>query len=133
VHIKDYPGSNLSPLLSHFFEDIIQSEEPEIAFHLLSHGIVILRIASPWMLSAFVTHLGAEEVLLLWDNIVKYNSVLPLAVAAAAVISFRREALLKTKCAHEIFDTLEDLSSFPVVSIMKDFQSGFSTNIPSKL
>lgn len=133
VHIKDYPGSNLSPLLSHFFEDIIQSEEPEIAFHLLSHGIVILRIASPWMLSAFVTHLGAEEVLLLWDNIVKYNSVLPLAVAAAAVISFRREALLKTKCDHEIFDTLEDLSSFPVVSIMKDFQSGFSTNIPSKL
>jgi hypothetical protein len=85
------------------------------------------------MLSAFVTHLGAEEVLLLWDNIVKYNSVLPLAVAAAAVISFRREALLKTKCDHEIFDTLEDLSSFPVVSIMKDFQSGFSTNIPSKL
>ena len=66
-------------------------------------------------------HLDVEEVLLLWDEIIGFGSTLPLAVAAAAIMSFRRASLLKTESNSEVTEALADLSSFPAVSVTEDF------------
>lgn len=118
---KDGQGPLLSSSLSNSFEDIIQNIEPEVVFHLTSQGMTMLGIAMPWMLGAFVTHLDVEEVLLLWDEIIGFGSTQPLAVAAAAIMSFRRASLLKTESYSEVTEALADLSSFPAVSVTEDF------------
>ena len=46
-------------------------------------------LALPWLTSAFVGALPPEQVLLLWDRIIGLDSLLPLAVFAAAAIVFR--------------------------------------------
>ena len=121
VPIKDGQGPSLSSSLSNSFEDIIQNIEPEVVFHITSKGMTMLGIAMPWMLGAFVAHLDVEEVLLLWDEIIGFGSTLPLAVAAAAIMSFRRASLLKTGSNSELTEALADLSSFPAVSVTEDF------------
>ena len=121
VPIKDGQGPLLSSSLSNSFEDIIQNIEPELVFHITSQGMTMLGVAMPWMLGAFVTHLDVEEVLLLWDEIIGFGSTLPLAVAAAAIMSFRRASLLKTESNSEVTEALADLSSFPAVSVTEDF------------
>jgi hypothetical protein len=40
-------------------------------------------------MSAFVGHLSPSETLLLWDRIIGFDSLLPLPVLAAAVMTFR--------------------------------------------
>jgi hypothetical protein len=40
-------------------------------------------------MSAFVGQLSPAETLLLWDRIIGFDSLLPLSVLAAAVMTFR--------------------------------------------
>lgn len=90
------------PALCRAFEDMLHAAEPEVCFYLLQLGVPALRLAAPWMIHAFVRHFEVEQVLLLWDRVIGYDSVLPLAIAAAAVIAFRRDALLAATCAAEV-------------------------------
>ena len=73
------------------------------------------------MLGGFATHLEVEQVLLLWDRVIGFDSVLPLAVAAAAVVAFRRDALLAATTAEEVRETMEDLSQIQIVPLMQEF------------
>jgi hypothetical protein len=56
------------------------------------------------MIHAFVRHLEVEQVLLLWDRVIGYDSVLPLAIAAAAIIAFRRDTLLAASTKGEVLE-----------------------------
>ena len=109
------------PGLFRAFEDMLQSAQPEVCFHLLQLGVPALRLAAPWMIHAFVRHLEVEQVLLLWDRVIGYDSVLPLAIAAAAVIAFRRDALLAASSAVEVAEVMQDFSQIQVVPLMQDF------------
>ena len=42
-------------------------------------------------MTAFAGHLAVGEVLLLWDRIIGFDSLLPLPLLAVAVIAFRRQ------------------------------------------
>lgn len=57
--------------------------------HLHKLGVPVSSLALPWITSAFVGYLGVEEVLLLWDRVVGLDSLLPVALLAAAVVCFR--------------------------------------------
>lgn len=59
--------------------------------HLHRLGIPITAVALPWILRAFVGFLPVEEVLLLWDRVIGLDSLLPVALLAAAVLCFRRQ------------------------------------------
>mmetsp|Transcript_15557 Transcript_15557/g.38189 ORF Transcript_15557/g.38189 Transcript_15557/m.38189 type:complete len:246 (-) Transcript_15557:819-1556(-) len=109
------------PALCCAFESMLQRAQPGLCFHLLRLGVPALRLAAPWMIHAFVRHLEVEQVLLLWDRVIGYDSLLPLAVAAAAVIAFRREALLAASSPAEVAEAMEDLSQIQVVPLMQHF------------
>ncbi len=57
--------------------------------HLHRLGVPCASIALPWISRAFVGYLAVEEVLLLWDRVVGLDSLLPVALLAAAVLCFR--------------------------------------------
>jgi hypothetical protein len=47
--------------------------------------------------------------------------VLPIAVAAAAVIAFRKDALMRAASAEEAREAVEDLSSLQIVPLLQAF------------
>jgi hypothetical protein len=67
----------------------LQDVDPEVYSHLARLGPSPLDLAFPWIMSAFVGHLSPSETLLLWDRIIGFDSLLPLPVLAAAVMTFR--------------------------------------------
>ena len=69
----------------------IQEGEAEVADHLKAVGCPPLQLALPWIMTAFAGHLAVGEVLLLWDRIIGFDSLLPLPLLAVAVIAFRRQ------------------------------------------
>ena len=103
------------------FEDLAQRHEPALCFHLLSINAPAATLASAWIVHAFARHLDATQTLLLWDRIVGYDSVLPIAVAAAAVIAFRKDALMRAASAEEAREAVEDLSSLQIVPLLQAF------------
>ena len=117
---ETFPNPML-PGLCRAFEDMIHRAEPEVCFRLLRVGCPALTLAAPWMLGGFATHLEVEQVLLLWDRVIGFDSVLPLSVAAAAVVAFRRDALLAATTAEEVRETMEDLSQIQIVPLMQEF------------
>lgn len=78
-----------------------------------------LRIAMPWMLHAFATFLEVEQVLLLWDRIIGFDSLELLPVLAAAVFGFRRQALLASQSASEVESILGDLKALQSVPLLQ--------------
>jgi hypothetical protein len=62
-----------------------------VAEHLKAVGCPPLQLALPWIMTAFAGHLAVGEVLLLWDRVIGFDSLLPLPLLAVAVIAFRRQ------------------------------------------
>lgn len=60
-----------------------------------------------------------QELLHLWDRIIGYDSLLPVAVLAVAVVVFRRELVLATHNVDDLMDTMEDLSQLKVVPLLQ--------------
>ena len=56
-----------------------------------------LRLAFKWLIRAFSGYLSSEQVLLLWDRVLAYNSMDILAVLAVAIFSFRRSNLVQVQ------------------------------------
>jgi hypothetical protein len=77
------------------FENLVKEADSELFFH-ISHnlGSHPLDIVFKWILYAFVGVLDAEQVLLMWDRMIGFNSVDVIAVTAAALLTYRRRAVL---------------------------------------
>ncbi len=67
-----------------------------MAEHLKAVGCPPLQLALPWIMTAFAGHLAVGEVLLLWDRVIGFDSLLPLPLLAVAVIAFRRQVRCQT-------------------------------------
>ncbi|KAJ3312998.1 hypothetical protein HDV04_002480 [Boothiomyces sp. JEL0838] len=61
-----------------------------------------LEIAFKWILYAFVGILDCDQVLLLWDRIIGYDSLDILSLTAVAIFDFRRDFLLNCKSRSEV-------------------------------
>uniref|UniRef100_A0A1I8GU85 Rab-GAP TBC domain-containing protein n=1 Tax=Macrostomum lignano TaxID=282301 RepID=A0A1I8GU85_9PLAT len=107
--ISSEPDSILG--LCALFESLLQTQEPELFHHLRSEGIQPLRIAFRWMMLAFSGLLLPEQVLLLWDRIVAYDSLTILPLFAVGVFSFRKHNLLQTKSFSAAEAVLSDLTT----------------------
>jgi len=64
-------------------------------------------------------HETPTQVLLLWDRVVGFDSLLPLAVLAAAVFSFRQHALRSTRTASEVTEVMEHINTLKVVPLLQ--------------
>lgn len=70
---------------------LLQESEAEVAQHLQQVDCPALLLGLPWIMTAFAGHLAVGEVLLLWDRIIAFDSLLLLPVLAVAVLAFRRQ------------------------------------------
>ena len=66
------------------FEDALFAAEPDLCFHLAEIGCPAARLATPWLFGALAGYLSVEQTLLLWDRVIGFDSLVPLALAAAA-------------------------------------------------
>lgn len=82
------------PGLAAAFESLLEQVAPDPARHCARLGFDPLRAALPWMVGGFAGVLEMGQLLLLWDRVIGYDSLLPLAVVAAGVFLFLRNPIL---------------------------------------
>ena len=107
--------------LSKHFEMLLIEKHPVLFIHLISCGIQPLKFAFRWITCAFAGYIEAEQVLLLWDRIIGFESLLLLPVAAAAVFEFRRANLLQVQKSEEAEAVLYNLSHVAIVPLIQQF------------
>ncbi|KAL0056276.1 hypothetical protein WJX82_009498 [Trebouxia sp. C0006] len=106
------------------FLHLLEEGEAEVADHLKAVGCPPLQLALPWIMTAFAGHLAVGEVLLLWDRIIGFDSLLPLPLLAVAVIAFRRQVLLAADSREQIMSIMEDLSQLKIVPLLQGILFG---------
>lgn len=123
--VSSAPDSILT--LAHSFENLLQRRAPALCFKLQSLGI-----ASPlqcggafsWLCSAFSGFLDVEQVLLLWDRLLAFESLELLAVLAAAIFTWREARIMAARTAAEVQDIMRELANIKVVPLLQHFLFG---------
>ncbi|KAK3100088.1 hypothetical protein FSP39_014568 [Pinctada imbricata] len=105
--------------LSLLFENLLQTHEPELFFHLKSVGCQPLKVAFKWLVRAFSGYLSSDQVLLLWDRVLAYNSLEILPVLAVAIFSFRKTNLMKVQSYNAAEAVLADLTTLQVIPLIQ--------------
>nr|XP_014347960.1 PREDICTED: TBC1 domain family member 19 isoform X2 [Latimeria chalumnae] len=103
------------------FETLLQTHLPQLFCHLREIGAQALRISFKWMVRAFSGYLATDQLLLLWDRILGYNSLEILSVLAAAVFAFRAENLMEVTSLAAAEAVLADLSTLKVMPLLQIF------------
>uniref|UniRef100_A0A8C1XVC7 TBC1 domain family, member 19 n=1 Tax=Cyprinus carpio TaxID=7962 RepID=A0A8C1XVC7_CYPCA len=109
------------------FERLLQTHLPQLFYHLREIGAQPLRIAFKWIVRAFSGYLSTDQLLLLWDRILGYNSLEIVAVLAAAVFAFRAENLMEVTSLASAEAVLADLSTLKVMPLLQIFL--FATSV----
>ncbi|KAL6118532.1 tbc1d19 [Pungitius sinensis] len=103
------------------FERLLQTHLPQLFYHLRQIGAQPLRIAFKWMVRAFSGYLSTDQLLLLWDRVLGYDSLEIVAVLAAAVFAFRAENLMEVTSLGSAEAVLADLSTLKVMPLIQIF------------
>uniref|UniRef100_A0A8C1GI09 Rab-GAP TBC domain-containing protein n=1 Tax=Cyprinus carpio TaxID=7962 RepID=A0A8C1GI09_CYPCA len=109
------------------FERLLQTHLPQLFYHLREIGAQPLRIAFKWIVRAFSGYLSTDQLLLLWDRILGYDSLEIVAVLAAAVFAFRAENLMEVTSLASAEAVLADLSTLKVMPLLQIFL--FATSV----
>jgi hypothetical protein len=100
------------------FESLLHSRQPDLFLHLTTIGAPPLRLVFPWLVTAFAGQLECQELLLLWDRIIGFDSLDILAVLAVAVLEFRALNLFKATGLSEAEAILADLRCLKVIPLL---------------
>ncbi|RLN57897.1 hypothetical protein BBJ29_005860 [Phytophthora kernoviae] len=106
------------------FEELIVRSSPTTVFHLINIGIKPLDIAFPWIQSAFSGVLDIDQVLLLWDRVIGYDSLEIVAIFAAALFHFRANELELITTRDEADEVFAELIDIQVVTLLQDYLFG---------
>lgn len=101
------------------FESLLQTKLPAVCQHLKTLGVEPLTFAFPWMMTAFAGHLSTEEVILLWDRIIGFNSLEVLPVFAVSIFQFRASNLLQAVNHVDVEAIVEDLRCLKVLLLLQ--------------
>eukprot|EP00474_Spongospora_subterranea_P011563 CRZ12021.1 hypothetical protein [Spongospora subterranea] len=107
--------------LCKLFEDLVQSDSPQVFYHAVEAGLPPLRVVFPWLFTAFSGYLAVDQVLILWDRILAYDSLELLSVLAAAIFVFRSKSVMNASSGDEIRDIFEDGAHFRVLPLLQHF------------
>ena len=124
--IDDYRGTIIS--LCSTFEHLVSAALPQVASHLQSLGVSPLHIAFPWIHLAFSGYLEIEQLLLLWDRIVSFNTLDILPLAAAAIFRRHADALMNAddaKSARNVLMSPQARSVNIIELLQGDLFAGF--------
>jgi len=105
--------------LCRLFENLLQELHPQLCLHLLRLGLHPSRTAFPWILYAFSSYLPVDQVLLLWDRVLGFDSLEPLPLLAVAIFLFRARALLQAPNAERARRVLLDPCELQVVPLLQ--------------
>eukprot|EP00761_Pharyngomonas_kirbyi_P009304 gb/GECH01009320.1/.p1 GENE.gb/GECH01009320.1/~~gb/GECH01009320.1/.p1 ORF type:complete len:590 (+),score=124.72 gb/GECH01009320.1/:1-1770(+) len=103
------------------FENLLGANENRVFRHMVSLGLHPSQIAAKWIFTAFAGSLEVDQVLLLWDRIIGFDSLSLLPVLAAAIISFRSSNILESNSEQELHEALMDISTMQVVPLLQYF------------
>lgn len=85
------------------FENLVKEANASLYLHLLTTlGVEPIDIAAKWIFYAFVGILDVDQVLLMWDRIVGFNSVDIVALTAAALLCFRSDMIMQCQNIQEV-------------------------------
>ena len=115
--ISSHPNGILS--LCCLFEDILQQKNPSLVLHLKGIKVEPLNLAYKWILYAFSGYLDPDQVLLLWDRIIGFDSLEVVPVLAAAVFHFRASSLLHIGLPAEAEGVLGNLHTLKVLPLIQ--------------
>nr|XP_002119373.1 TBC1 domain family member 19 [Ciona intestinalis] len=115
--ISSHPQGIISLCL--LFESTLQSTHPRLFRHLQEIGCQPLKIAFKWLVRAFSGYLATEQLLLLWDRIIGYGSLLILPLLAVAIFLFRQSNLLLITSASGVEGSLADITTLHVVPLLQ--------------
>ncbi|ELT89515.1 hypothetical protein CAPTEDRAFT_108817, partial [Capitella teleta] len=101
------------------FERLLQTHEAILFFHLKSIGVQPLRLAFKWLIRAFSGYLSSEQVLLLWDRILAFDSLEILPVLAVAIFTFRKTNLLQVQTFSASEAVLADITTLKVIPLIQ--------------
>lgn len=113
--------------LCKLFEDLLQMFEPEVCYHLNQLGINPLKTAFPWIFYGFVGYLDIDQIYLVWDRILGFESLEILPIFAASIFVFRANLILNCSSLDEYDELFIDLSQVKVVPLIQHFL--FATGI----
>mmetsp|Transcript_17451 Transcript_17451/g.29822 ORF Transcript_17451/g.29822 Transcript_17451/m.29822 type:complete len:542 (-) Transcript_17451:744-2369(-) len=122
--IRNTPvGTSLTllPNLCAQFESLIQTSCPRLLQHMLSLGVAPLEIAFPWIHLAFAGFLQVEQVLLLWDRILGFDSLLLLPILAAAIFKYREFTILQLANKTQVIELMKETANLKVIAIIQAF------------
>ncbi|KAG5260751.1 hypothetical protein AALO_G00296060 [Alosa alosa] len=117
--ISSHPSGIVSLCLQ--FERLLQAHLPQLFYHLREIGAQPLSIAFKWMVRAFSGYLSTDQLLLLWDRVLGFDSLEIVAVLAAAVFAFRAENLMEVTSLASAEAVLADLSTLKVMPLIQIF------------
>ncbi|KAG5675845.1 hypothetical protein PVAND_005715 [Polypedilum vanderplanki] len=101
------------------FEKLLQTHEPSLWSHFRELQIQPIRVVFKWLMRAFSGHLHPQELLILWDLILGYDSLEILSLLAIIILSFRKESLMQVSTIEQIEAVLADLSSIKVLPLVQ--------------
>ncbi|CAM9734361.1 unnamed protein product [Ascophyllum nodosum] len=117
--LRSGPGMLLR--LLRLFECLVQQHHPQLVLKLRQLGVQPLQLAMPWIQFGFVTFLEADQVLLLWDRLLGYDSLELLPVLAAAVLVFRADLIMQVSDAATAMNIFSDGRQLEVVPLLQAF------------
>lgn len=107
--------------LCRLFEDLLQAYDSDLVYHLNQLGIPPLKIAFPWIFYSFVGFIEVEQVYLLWDRMIGYDSPDIIVFLAVAIFVYRSDAIMQCTSKDEIDDLFYDLSHLKAISLIQNF------------
>ncbi|OMJ86828.1 hypothetical protein SteCoe_11604 [Stentor coeruleus] len=107
--------------LCRLFEDLLQAYDSDLMYHLNQLGIPPLKIAFPWIFYSFVGFIEVEQVYLLWDRMIGYDSPDIIVLLAVALFVYRSDAIMQCSSKEEIEDLFYDLSHMKAIPLIQNF------------
>jgi len=104
----------------HVFEHIFKQLDSVLYFHIqYIIGKSPLEIAFPWIVYSFIGMLDIEQILLLWDRIIGFDSLELIPIAAACIFLYKKEALLNISTVNEIKNVFADNNSIKIIPLIQ--------------
>ena len=119
-HLPAVSGHSYGILyLSAVFEALLEERIPQLVLHCHTHGIDTLRLVFKWMFYGFANCLKPDQLLLLWDRIIGFDSLLLLPMLAVGILEFRTSYLMLATTFEQAENMLSDLHHIAILPLLQ--------------
>jgi len=101
------------------FENLLQTKDPQLFFHLRKIQAQPLKFAFKWIMRAFSGFLSSSQLLELWDRVLAFNSLEILSIFAVGVFLYRKHNLMLVTNDANVEAIFADLTSLKVVCVLQ--------------